>query len=67
MTASARPAATPARHPPRLDNEATEGHWFAMLKYLTIWGYYTSEIGETRELGNWPLPWRYDGNAPYAH
>ncbi|HXB25600.1 MAG TPA: gluconate 2-dehydrogenase subunit 3 family protein [Gemmatimonadaceae bacterium] len=51
----------------RLDNEATEGHWFSMLKYLTIWGYYTSEIGETRELGNWPLPWRYDGNAPYAH
>lgn len=51
----------------RLDGEATDGHWFAMLKYLTIWGYYTSEVAQTRELGNWPLPWRYDGNAPYAH
>ena len=51
----------------RLDGEATEGHWFGMLKYLTIWGYYTSEVAQTHELGNWPLPWRYDGNAPYAH
>jgi glucoside 3-dehydrogenase (cytochrome c) hitch-hiker subunit len=51
----------------RLDAETTPGHWFAMLKYLTIWGYYTSEIGQEKELGNWPLPWRYDGNAPYTH
>jgi hypothetical protein len=50
----------------QLDGEATEGHWFGMLKYLTIWGYYTSEVAQTRELGNWPLPWRYDGGAPYA-
>ena len=51
----------------RLDGETTPGHWFAMLKYLTIWGYYTSEIGQEKELGLWPLPWRYDGNAPYTH
>jgi len=51
----------------RLDNEATDGHWFGMLKYLTIWGYYTSEVAQTKELGNWPLPWRYDGNAPYQN
>jgi glucoside 3-dehydrogenase (cytochrome c) hitch-hiker subunit len=50
----------------RLDAEASDGDWFAMLKYLTIWGYYTSEIGQTRVLGNWPLPWRYDGNAAYS-
>jgi hypothetical protein len=49
-----------------LDSEATDGHWFGMLKYLTIWGYYTSEVAQTRVLGNWPMPWRYDGNAPYA-
>lgn len=51
----------------RLDGETTPGHWFAMLKYLTIWGYYTSEIGQEKELGNWPLPGRYDPNAPYSH
>lgn len=51
----------------RLDSETTPGHWFGMLKYLTIWGYYTSDIGQQQELGLWPLPWRYDGNAPYTH
>ena len=51
----------------RLDAEAMPDHWFAMFKYLTVWGYYTSEVAQTRELGLWPLPWRYDGNAPYPH
>lgn len=49
-----------------LDGGVTEGHWFGMLKYLTIWGYYTSQAASTRELDNWPLPWRYDGDAPYG-
>ncbi|MCC6318597.1 MAG: gluconate 2-dehydrogenase subunit 3 family protein [Gemmatimonadaceae bacterium] len=39
-------------------------HWFAMLKYLTVWGYCTSEVGMRRTLAAWPLPMRYDGNAP---
>jgi gluconate 2-dehydrogenase gamma chain len=51
----------------QLDSDATQGHWFGTLKYLTIWGYYTSEVPQTKELANWPLPWRYDGNAPYGH
>ena len=51
----------------RFDAEATPDHWFGMLKYLTVWGYYTSEVAQTRELCLWPLPWRYDGNAPYPH
>lgn len=25
-------------------------HWFGMLKHLTIWGYFTSEVGVEREL-----------------
>lgn len=40
-------------------------HWFAMLKYLTIWGYYTSRPGIVEELGVELLPGRYDGNATY--
>jgi Gluconate 2-dehydrogenase subunit 3 len=50
-----------------LDTEAAgkPEHWFSMLKYLTIWGYYTSEVAQTSELGLWPLPWRYDGSASY--
>ena len=40
-------------------------HWFAMLKYLTIWGYYTSRPGIEEELHVQLVPGRYDGNAPY--
>jgi hypothetical protein len=50
----------------RFDGEAQPGHWFSMLKYLTIWGYFSSEVAQERVLHNWPLPWRYDGNASYT-
>ena len=50
-----------------LDDEVTAArtteHWFAMLKYLTIYGWCTSEAG-MRALKLYPLPWRYDGCAP---
>jgi gluconate 2-dehydrogenase gamma chain len=53
-----------------LDDEARAAaareHWFARLKYLTVYGYCTSEAG-MRALGLFPLPWRYDGCAPAAH
>ncbi|GEM_PF-1601788 len=39
-------------------------HWFAMLKYLTVWGYCTSEAGMRRTLKSYPPPMRYDGAAP---
>ena len=40
-------------------------HWFGMLKYLTVWGYFTSEPAARLTLGNYPLPGRFDGCAPY--
>jgi len=48
-----------------LDAEAAPArdHWFGRLKYLTVYGYCTSEVG-MRALGLWPQPWRYDGCAP---
>jgi hypothetical protein len=42
-----------------------DDHWFAMLKYLTVWGYYTSRPGIEKELRVVLIPGRYDGNAPY--
>jgi hypothetical protein len=39
---------------------------FRALKELTIVGYYTSEIGATRELHHEPVPGRYDGCVPLA-
>jgi gluconate 2-dehydrogenase gamma chain len=42
---------------------AANQHWFAMLKYLTVYGYSTSEVG-MRALHLDSLPGRYDGCAP---
>ena len=42
-----------------------DDHWFAMLKHLTVWGYYTSEVGITKELRVQVMPGYYDGNAQY--
>jgi hypothetical protein len=39
-------------------------HWFAMLKYTTVFGYCTSEVAMRRTFGVWPRPSRYDGCAP---
>ena len=41
-------------------------HWFAMLKYTTVFGYCTSEVAMRQTLGAWPRPGRYDGCAPVA-
>ena len=50
-----------------LDDEVfaagAKDHWFARLKYLTVYGYCTSE-GGMRALHLYPAPWRYDGCAP---
>jgi hypothetical protein len=40
-------------------------HWFGILKYLTVWGYYTSRVGITQELKVQLMPGYYDGDAPY--
>jgi len=40
-------------------------HWFGMLKHLTVWGYYTSEVGIAQELRVKLIPGYYDGNAQY--
>jgi gluconate 2-dehydrogenase gamma chain len=45
---------------------AANQHWFGMLKYLTIFGFCTSEVGQRDALQLWPPPGRYDGCAPLA-
>lgn len=45
------------------DPKANE-HWFAMLKYLTVWGYCTSEVAMRDVFRSIPRPMRYDGAAP---
>ena len=41
---------------------AATQHWFAMLKYLTVWGFCTSRVVAALEP---QMTGRYDGNAPY--
>lgn len=39
--------------------------FFRMMKELTLFGYYTSEVGATQELAYHPVPGRYEGDVPY--
>jgi gluconate 2-dehydrogenase gamma chain len=48
----------------RTNGAAANAHWFSTLKYLTVFGYCTSEPGMSKHLNAWPLTGRYDGNAP---
>lgn len=36
-------------------------HFFSRMKWLTVFGYYTSEVGMTAELGWRAIPGTYDG------
>lgn len=47
----------------RARSPGANDHWFAMLKYLTVWGYCTSEVGMRQTLHSYPPPMRYDGAA----
>jgi hypothetical protein len=43
--------------------EAT--HFFSMLKQLTIWGYFSSEVGATQAMRYLPTPGEYVGCVDY--
>ena len=45
--------------------EASKSKFWKMAKELTVFGYFTSEIGCTQALRYEPVPGRYDGNFPY--
>ena len=52
-----------------LDREAFTGarppsHFFRTMKELTVVGYYTSQIGATKELRHASIPGRFDGCVP---
>ena len=48
---------------PEFDRDAPP--FFRMMKELVIIGYYTSEIGATKELKTNVVPGYYDGDVPY--
>lgn len=44
--------------------DAAATHWFAGLKWVTVFAWATSRPAMERALGAWPLPGRYDPDAP---
>lgn len=42
-----------------------DAHYFSMIKQLTLFGFFTSEVGATQVLRHAPIPGRYDGELPY--
>ena len=40
-------------------------HYFRMMKELTLWGYFTSEIGATQALRYVAVPGKYEGCIDY--
>lgn len=49
----------------RSQEEGETPHFFAMMKELTIWGYFTSEPGATKALRYNPIPGRFEGCVDY--
>jgi hypothetical protein len=45
--------------------EGDPNHYFAMMKQLTLLGYFTSEIGATQALRYVAVPGKYEGCIPY--
>jgi hypothetical protein len=40
-------------------------HWFTLMKQLTLWGFFTSEVGATQALRYVPVPGKYEGDVAY--
>jgi hypothetical protein len=48
----------------RTNERDASQHWFATLKYLTVFGYCTSEVAMRTVLHAYPRAMKYDGAAP---
>lgn len=52
-----------AAHLPKSESESA--HYFTMIKQLTLFRFFTSEVGATQVLRHMPVPGHYDGAMPY--
>jgi hypothetical protein len=46
-------------------NQDNSTHFFSMMKQLTLWGFFSSEVGVTKALRYNPIPGRFEGCIPY--
>jgi hypothetical protein len=47
------------------NKDVMPSHWFSMMKQLTLFGYFTSEVGASQALRYVPVPGRYEGDVDY--
>ena len=47
------------------DSKKPLPHYFSLFKQLTLFGFFTSEVGGTKVLRYVPVPGKYDGNIDY--
>ena len=66
MQAMAEEGKSAPPRPRRRRARPEAGAFFPWLKELTIVGYYTSEIGATKELKYVHVAGKYDGDVPYG-
>lgn len=53
-----------SRSPVATSDSPAAQPFFSVMKWLTLWGYYTSEIGMEQELEHVVFPGSYEGCAP---
>ena len=41
-------------------------HYFTMMKQLTVWGFFSSEVGATQAMRYIAIPGRWEGCMPYT-
>jgi hypothetical protein len=49
----------------RQNEDGTTMHFYPMIKQLTIWAYFSSEVGQTKALRYNPVPGGFDGDTDY--
>jgi hypothetical protein len=59
-----RTAVTNSKKSPLQQTTPPPVHFFYTMKKLTLTGYYTSEIGFSKELGRYIIPPEHAGCAP---
>lgn len=46
--------------------QGARSHYFTMMKQLTLWGYFSSEVGATKALRYLETPGKYEGCIPFT-
>lgn len=66
LDAEAKQQASAAAAARAAGKKPAKPHYFTMIKQLSIYSFFTSEVGATKALRYVAVPGRYDGDMPYV-